>query len=77
MCVYHAYALTPYTASLHKVIGEGPAIDTGGIIRYVIFGVSTCLFPVLPIPKVYSSITEPVEYLIFHDELLILYRLTF
>jgi NCS1 family nucleobase:cation symporter-1 len=54
-CVYvMLHALTPKIATIKNVMGEGSALDSGGMIGFVVFWVCTCFFLVIPIPKVGS-----------------------
>ncbi|TVY68695.1 Uridine permease, partial [Lachnellula suecica] len=51
-CVYvMLHALTPKIAHIKNVMGEGSALDSGGMIGFAIFWVSTCFFLVIPVPK--------------------------
>jgi NCS1 family nucleobase:cation symporter-1 len=52
-CVYvMLHALFPSIATIKNVMGEGSALDSGGMIGFVVFWVCTCFFLVIPIPKV-------------------------
>jgi NCS1 family nucleobase:cation symporter-1 len=52
-CIYvMLHALTPKIANIKNVMGEGSALDSGGMIGFVIFWILTCCFLVIPVPKV-------------------------
>lgn len=52
-CVYvMLHALTPKIAKIKNVMGEGSALDSGGMIGFAIFWICTCFFLVIPVPKV-------------------------
>jgi NCS1 family nucleobase:cation symporter-1 len=46
------HALTPHIANIKNVMGEGSALDSGGMIGFAVFWVATCFFLVIPVPKV-------------------------
>ncbi|KAL3422402.1 permease C29B12.14c [Phlyctema vagabunda] len=51
-CVYvMLHALTPRIATLRNVMGDGSALDSGGMIGFCIFWLATCFFLIIPIPK--------------------------
>lgn len=45
------HALTPHIANIPNVMGSGSAINSGGMIGFVVFWVLTCCFLVIPVPK--------------------------
>lgn len=52
-CVYAMiHSLTPRIANIKNVMGNGSALDSGGMIGFAIFWLITCFFLVIPIPKV-------------------------
>ena len=52
-CIYvMLHALTPKIATIRNVMGKGSALDSGGMIGFVIFWLLTCCFLVIPVPKV-------------------------
>ncbi|KAH8821463.1 permease for cytosine/purines, uracil, thiamine, allantoin-domain-containing protein [Xylogone sp. PMI_703] len=51
-CVYAMlHALTPRITHIKNVMGSGSALDSGGMIGFVVFWILTCFFLVIPIPK--------------------------
>ncbi|TVY40195.1 Uridine permease, partial [Lachnellula subtilissima] len=51
-CVYvMLHALTPKIAHIKNVMGAGSALDSGGMIGFVVFWICTCFFLVIPVPK--------------------------
>ncbi|KAG0648390.1 Uridine permease [Hyphodiscus hymeniophilus] len=51
-CVYvMLHALSPHIAHIPNVMGEGSALDSGGMIGFVVFWILTCCFLVIPVPK--------------------------
>ncbi|KAK0115914.1 hypothetical protein ONS95_012956 [Cadophora gregata] len=51
-CIYvMLHALTPKIATIKNVMGKGSALDSGGMIGFVIFWLITCCFLVIPVPK--------------------------
>ena len=58
-CVYvMLHALTPHIANIKNVMGEGSALDSGGMIGFVVFWLLTCCFLVIPVPKVCCSLNS-------------------
>jgi NCS1 family nucleobase:cation symporter-1 len=52
-CVYvMLHALTPHIANIPNVMGEGSALDSGGMIGFAVFWILTCCFLIIPVPKV-------------------------
>lgn len=45
------HALTPHIANIPNVMGEGSALDSGGMIGFIVFWLLTCCFLVIPVPK--------------------------
>ncbi|QSZ37658.1 hypothetical protein DSL72_008757 [Monilinia vaccinii-corymbosi] len=51
-CIYvMLHTLSPHVANFKNVMGEGSALDSGGMLGLGIFWVLTCCFLVIPIPK--------------------------
>ncbi|KAH8682952.1 putative uridine permease [Tricladium varicosporioides] len=51
-CVYvMLHALTPKIANIKNVMGDGSALDSGGMVGFGIFWICTCFFLIIPIPK--------------------------
>lgn len=56
-CVYvMLHSIFPSIANIKNVMGEGSALDSGGMIGFVIFWLATCCFLIIPIPKVCVSL---------------------
>lgn len=45
------HALTPHIANIPNVMGSGSALDSGGMIGFVVFWLLTCCFLIIPVPK--------------------------
>jgi NCS1 family nucleobase:cation symporter-1 len=45
------HAIFPSIARLPNVMGPGSSLDSGGMIGFVVFWVATCVFLVIPVPK--------------------------
>lgn len=51
-CVYvMLHAMTPQVANIKNFMGEGSALDSGGMIGFALFWIATCCFLIIPIPK--------------------------
>jgi nucleobase:cation symporter-1, NCS1 family len=46
------HSLTPHIANIPNVMGEGSALNSGGMIGFAVFWVLTCCFLIIPVPKV-------------------------
>lgn len=52
-CVYvMLHTLSPHVANFKNVMGEGSALDSGGMLGLGIFWILTCCFLIIPVPKV-------------------------
>lgn len=50
------HALSPRIAHLPNVMGSGSALDSGGMVGLAIFWIVTCMFLVIPVPKMKSLV---------------------
>lgn len=50
------HALSPRIANIPNVMGDGSALDSGGMIGFAVFWVVTCCFLVIPVPKMRSLV---------------------
>ena len=56
-CIYvMLHALTPHIANIPNIMGDGSALDSGGLIGFVVFWIITCCFLVIPVPKMRSLV---------------------
>lgn len=52
-CIYvMLHTLSPHVANFKNVMGEGSALDSGGMLGLGIFWILTCCFLIIPVPKV-------------------------
>lgn len=52
-CIYvMLHTFSPRIAHFKNVMGEGSALDSGGMLGLGIFWILTCCFLIIPVPKV-------------------------
>lgn len=60
-CIYvMLHTLSPRVANFKNVMGEGSALDSGGMLGLGIFWILTCCFLIIPVPKV-GPTQVPIE----------------